>query len=99
MIFQTVIGWAQDQPFACDGDYYLSVSHSRTAPSVITRMTYDNNSQTLRWDTLAANTNRQINPIGFRVLDGFIYGLDKNTLELLRIDAAGKNYSRYQPER
>ena len=77
------------QPIPCNGDLFLAVAEEPNAPSAILRGQYNPNSNQIRWDTLVSNTGHTLTALGYRVNDQYLYGLDGNTFEVIRIDNGG----------
>ncbi|MFK7971461.1 MAG: gliding motility-associated C-terminal domain-containing protein [Bacteroidia bacterium] len=80
------VGFAQ-QPFVCDGDLFLSLTPSGSGPSNFYRVVY--NGTTVNFNIFTGTVNDQINSIGFRSTDNFIYGINPTNKRLYRIDAQG----------
>ncbi len=79
---------AQGPAIPCDGRFFITASTSPGGPSIVL-FSYPNNiGSTLQWDTLL-QTSRPLGPIGFSVLDNYLYALDTATFEILKIDADG----------
>jgi hypothetical protein len=81
---------AMGQPFECDGTFFMSYSTSVLSNTKLINIYYDEAEEKFRWTIIQEGDGRQIGPIGFRVVDNLIYGLDQNSLELVTIDAGGK---------
>lgn len=74
-------------PFVCDGSFYLSLGNGGT--SQFYRVVRDPASGTVSFNALPNNAGFNINAIGYRVTDNFIYGVISNTDQLYRVDATG----------
>lgn len=77
------------QPFACDGKFYY-VASSGSASSQLLSISKDsslNASPIIK--TVASDIAHKITAIGYNVQDNFIYGIERFTLNLLRIGADG----------
>ncbi|MDP5172248.1 MAG: gliding motility-associated C-terminal domain-containing protein [Bacteroidia bacterium] len=79
----------QGQTFSCDDAFFLSGTKAPGQPSFILSAKPDAIGPTLVWDTLVANTQHHIGPMGYSVWDNYLYALDTATFELLKIDATG----------
>lgn len=75
---------AAPEPFGCDDTLYL-VTGGHTPPS----MQLNRLNRTTGALTPVSDPDLQANAIAFNPADGFIYGLDRNSHELVRIDATG----------
>lgn len=84
-------GCGQDRPLPlpCDGTFYLSHAPHENDPSTLLRIYYEGASGSWRFDTLAGNIGRRIDPMGFRTRDNLLYGLDPRRWEIVSVDAGG----------
>ena len=89
LIFLGLMTRGLPQAFECDGSFFMSYSPSIFSNTKLIKAYYDDDDDRFRWTTVQEGDDRQIRPIGFRVVDNMIYGLDQNTLELLKINASG----------
>ncbi len=78
----------QAQPFDCAGDFFLSLTGS--GPSIFYRVEIDPVTNDVLFDPLSAgNAGAEINAIGYRITDNYIYGVNPVNFNLYRIDATG----------
>ncbi|GJM36363.1 MAG: hypothetical protein DHS20C18_53640 [Saprospiraceae bacterium] len=79
-------------PFICKGDFYLVLSES-VGPSNMYAVRIDPLTDEVIFEGLQApNTGVQINAMGYRVTDNFIYGVHPESLRLYQIDSTGTAY-------
>jgi gliding motility-associated-like protein len=77
------------QNAACDGSLYLIVYNDES--SVLQRIRPASGKQSTQVENIPLSTpKRRITCLGFNVTDGYLYGLDFNTKELLRVDVQGQ---------
>lgn len=76
IIISGIISLRAQTPFVCDGSFYLSLSNAGT--SQFYRVIRDPGSGTVTFNALANNAGANINAIGYRVTDNFIYGVVGN---------------------
>lgn len=84
-------GWVSEvwaQAFACDGDFYLSLTPSRQRNSLIVRANIQNG--VVSFDTLVADIGTQVLPLAFSAWDNHLYGVTVPGRKLLRINAWGQ---------
>jgi CHU_C Type IX secretion signal domain/Domain of unknown function DUF11 len=74
------------QPFTCEDQFFLTLSGNVAS---LNEVIIDPISKTTAFRTIRANLTSDINAIGYRVTDNFIYGIDPSSLSLLRLDATG----------
>lgn len=90
LFFITVLAFQMNalaQPFVCDGSFYLSLSSGGN--STVYQVTIDNNTGNVIFNPLLNQSSANINAIGYRITDNFIYGVHPNTRNLYRINATG----------
>jgi uncharacterized repeat protein (TIGR01451 family) len=73
-------------PFTCEDQFFLTLSAS--TPS-LNEVIIDPQTKNTVFRTIRANIGVDINAIGFRVTDNYIYGINPITRDLLRVDATG----------
>lgn len=77
------------QPFDCGGDFYMVLANSG-GNSQLYRVTINPLTAEVVFDPVSASgTGEQLNAIGYRQTDNYIYGLNPATYELNRISANG----------
>lgn len=85
--FLSLTGFAQ--PFDCSGDFYMVLANSG-GNSQLYRVTINPLSSEVVFDPVSASgTGEQLNAIGYRQSDNYIYGISPLTYELNRISADG----------
>jgi gliding motility-associated-like protein len=78
-------------------DFYLIMNPSITKNSELYRVVMDREQEEASFQRIA-KLDRQIDAAGYRVTDGYIYGLDRNTYELIRIYGDGHSESLGRPQ-
>ena len=73
------------QPFVCNGDYYLTSTSGNTT---VYKVEIDANGDAT-FNALPNNVGLVVNAIGYRTADNFIYSINTNNNNLYRIDATG----------
>ncbi|MEO0471320.1 MAG: hypothetical protein AAF206_16950, partial [Bacteroidota bacterium] len=73
------------QPIDCNGDLFLTHAADADDPTAIIQFNPDR----LNWDTLAM-ADVHIAPIGYRIIDQVLYGLDQDNWNLMRMDGDGQ---------
>lgn len=86
LLFASYSVQAQD-PFICDGDFYLSLNSSGT--STLYNITIDPISGNVVFNALPGNPGNGFNAAGYRVTDNYIYGLNPSSWRLYRLDSLG----------
>jgi uncharacterized repeat protein (TIGR01451 family)/gliding motility-associated-like protein len=75
------------RPFTCEDQFFLTFTANIN--SSLNEVTIDPQSLSTRFNVLNQNIGTDINAIGYRITDNFIYGINPNTYQLLRVDADG----------
>lgn len=91
----TLSSMGQSLPCGEEG-LYLIMSPSISKNSELYRVRIDQKTGEADYDRLA-KLDRQIDAAGYRVTDGLIYGLDRNTKELIRIYGDGRTEALGKP--
>lgn len=73
-------------PFSCDGSVYLKQG-SLTGPGMQAICRVD--TQTWEFDTIATSTSLVFNILAYNYQDNFIYSIEQNTHQLLRVNSIG----------
>ncbi len=73
------------QPFVCNGDYYLTSTSGNTTVYKV-EINVNGNAT---FNALPNNVGLVVNAIGYRTADNFIYSINTNNNDLYRIDASG----------
>ena len=81
------ISLSAQTPFTCTGDFYSSLT-SGFGNSSLQLITVNANG-TVNFNQINGNIGAQVNAIGYRVTDNFIYGVHPTQENLYRIDANG----------
>ncbi len=85
-----VMAYGQLQPLPCDDSYYVFlVPHSNASTSEMYRMRLDAAGMPM-YELVNADVGYRVTAAGYSVVDQYIYALDYNTKELLRIGAGGE---------
>ncbi len=79
------------EPFICDGDFYLSVSLNN-APSSFFRIQIEELTGDVTFDALQNGTNASLNGAGYRITDNLIYAIQPESYVFYQIDATGSNF-------
>ena len=77
-------------PFVCESDIYMAYSTSFSQPSTFSKFNTTTNPFTL---DVIGNVTYNVNAMGYRNQDDFIYGVELGTNELIRIGADGIGYN------
>ena len=77
-------------PFSCDADIYMAYANGFSDPSTFS--TLNTSAFPLAFDALGSVTYN-VNAMGYRIQDDFIYGIELGTNELVRIGADGVGYN------
>ena len=83
------------EPFICEGDFYLSLSQGG-ANSDFFRVEIDPNTGFVTFDQLPSSGTDFINSLGYRITNNLIYGLNPDTYLLYIIDANGNTFFQKQ---
>jgi len=87
--------WAQQQ-FSCDGSFYVVMKENQKS---VLRQLWRDDADVLQGKTiLLSEPQRNYTCLGLSVADLYLYALDFDTKELLKIDASGKVLSLGIPE-
>ncbi len=87
--FLLVCSTANGQNIACDGSLYLVAYNN--GGSVLQRIQPRENNLPPKIDLIIlSDPKRRVTCLGYNVSDGYLYGLDFNSKELLRIDGQGQ---------
>ena len=84
-------------PFECKGQYFVTLSFLLNSPSDLYEVKFIN-SGTVIFENIKENIGGNINAIGYRSTDNFIYGVDPDDLILYRLDATGTAYDLGVPD-
>ncbi|MEO0472912.1 MAG: hypothetical protein AAF206_25065, partial [Bacteroidota bacterium] len=77
-------------PFVCDGDFFLSLGPGGNALTSFYRVVVDPISGNVVFNGFSnPNSGANINSIGFRVTDSYIYGINPGNFDLYRIGTDG----------
>ena len=76
------------QPFVCDGDFYLSQTEQGSNTQIY-RVLIDPVTGDAIFDPLPMTIPTELNAIGYRITDNYIYGVNPTTNELWRINNDG----------
>ena len=86
------------QPFVCDGSFYLSLSIDREETTFF-KVNIGQDSLDIRFEALGeAYSGASLNAIGYNGVDNFIYGINKGTFELFKVDRTGKAFLVGKPQ-
>jgi len=77
------------QTFECDGSLYITTIPNAATYSALYRLQVDLDTKSVITEEINDNLGYRIKPIGYRVQDNYLYGLDQDSLKLLRIDNTG----------
>lgn len=89
LLFVTLVSLSGQQPFACNDDAFLVLAPESGHSSLI-RIIRDTSATAVPTHVvISPDLGHRIDAIGFNVRDNLIYGLDAESLSLLRIDANG----------
>ena len=86
LISTSFLAFAQT-PFVCDGSLYLSLGSGGT--TTFYGVTIDNVTGAVQFNALNGSSGANVNGIGYRITDNFIYGVNASSRVLYRIDATG----------
>ena len=81
------------EPFICEGNFYLALG-SGFSNSTVYEVEIDPNSGDAVFNSLAfTDSGADLNALGYRSTDNFIYGVNPFSLQLYRVDATGLAYN------
>lgn len=83
---QLIIG---QQPFVCRGDYYFTLRAWPKEYNELFSINIDPGTNRVTFENLNIETGYDLNAMGYRSTDNFIYIIDQVSLALMRIDADG----------
>ncbi len=77
------------ESFVCQGDFYLAITDGAVNTTVYT-VGIDSGSGTVDFQPLnLTTTGKDLNAMGFRSVDNFIYGVDSGSLDVYRVGKDG----------
>lgn len=79
---------SQSQEFACDGAAYIIVYTESNGVSTLYRVEEQNKS--FKYTAIDLSEDRRLTSLSYNVLDNYLYALDVDTYELVKIDRSGK---------
>ena len=88
-LLATIAQLAYCQPFICEGNKYLSIRDGGFSKMYEVEIDPLQSTNVSFIPLAAPNTGVNLNAIGYRSTDNFIYGLDIFNFDLIRIDATG----------
>ncbi len=92
LVFSVSVLFAQE-PFVCDGNYYLSLRKGVPDQSKLFRIESNEDfSEVVFTDVGPDSVGVYLNSIGYRRTDNFIYGIDPDNLDLFKLDREGKGF-------
>ena len=77
------------EPFTCQGQYFLSLSPTVTSNSGLYLVEIDPVTGNTVFNPIATSVGATVNAMGYRSTDNFIYGVNPLTLELYRVGQDG----------
>jgi len=77
------------EPFICQGQYFLSLSEALNGNSGLYLVEIDPVSGAVIFNTISTSVGANVNAIGYRSTDNFIYGMDPDEFFLYRLGADG----------
>lgn len=77
------------EPFTCQGQYFLSLSPTVTSNSGLYLVEIDPGTGNTVFNPIATSVGATVNAMGYRSTDNFIYGVNPLTLELYRVGQDG----------
>jgi gliding motility-associated-like protein len=84
-----MIALMAQEPFTCQGQYFLSLSPTVTSNSGLYLVEIDPVTGNTVFDPIATSVGATVNAMGYRSTDNFIYGVNPITLELHRVGQDG----------
>lgn len=87
----TIMLHGQDKGFECDGSIYIVTYTQSTGRSVLYEVQEDDSDFNYRPITLSED--RRLTSLAYNVLDTYLYALDVDTYELVKIDREGTVFS------
>lgn len=87
--FLFAIPLCSQEPFVCEGDFYIALG-SNNSNSTVYEVSIDDITSEVLFDPLTVGTSgADLNAMGYRSTDNFIYAIDPFNFELYRIGADG----------
>lgn len=88
--------YSQDDIFECDGGIYIIVYTQSTGVSTLYKVDEENKS--FKYTSIELSEKRRLTSLSYNVLDQYLYALDVDTYELVRISRRGEVTSLNVPE-
>jgi gliding motility-associated-like protein len=82
--------FAQQQPFECRGQYFLSLTVPNRPTSELYEVKIGSDGKQISLDTIAPSVGMILNAMGYRITDNFIYGMDPVSKRLRRVGSDGR---------
>ncbi len=96
LVLSSLLSWLAggplkaQEPFVCQGNAYIAITDGPTDTKVYEIEVDPNTGQAVFEPLAEGNSGVDLNAIGYRYIDNFIYGVNAGTLELYRVGRDGR---------